>query len=252
LGSLMESKAKKTDVIKDEFLLIAHRGGLFYRPENTLAAFQHQLELGIRWVECDLRLGRDGAPVLVHDDRLMVPGSGYRQVREMSLKQLQQYDAGGGEGVPTLRRLFEKFGNSLFFDLELKELDAVEPVVKLISEFKVASRLFLTSFIPEVLQQLREIAGELPRGLLIDRISGVLVDGNSAVHTAGLLGCRYLLPEFHILNRDWIASAHAAGIGIIPWTVNRLRDAERLKEMGVDGLISDKPDQFAEVGKLES
>jgi len=222
-------------------MLIAHRGGLFYRPENTFAAFEYSIEQGIEWVECDVRLSRDTIPVIIHDDRLHLSGGGKLAVRDLSYQQLSTYDMGGGESIPTLEDLIKRLGNRLHFDLEIKEIDAVEKVIALVREYEVTDRIILTSFIPDALQIVKELAPEITRGLLIDRFTGRLAGGRSAVHAAKLLGCKYFLPHFHRISQEWVSAAHNEGLKVITWTVNHIDDVQKMLEYGVDGLISDCP-----------
>jgi len=233
-----------TDNNPSNFLLIAHRGGLFYRPENTVAAFENSVAMGIRWVECDVRLADNGVPALSHDERVPVPGEGWLPLRELDAARLANCDVGGGELVPTLRQLFAGLSGELFFDLEIKELDVVEPVVRLVAEFGLEDRVTLSSFIPEALQLALREAPHLTRGLLIDRITGALVDSRSSVNAARLLECQWLLPEYRTVDAEFVKLAHDDGLKVIPWTVNRPTDAARFLDMGVDGIISDRPDQF--------
>lgn len=223
---------------------MAHRGGLFYRPENSLAAFEHSISLGIQWAECDIRLARDNVPVLHHNDRIALPVGGSKTVRELDSRELARIDIGGGEVVPTLRELLKRFGGKMRIDLELKELDAVERVIPLLSEMRMTERVVISSFIPEALQLARDLAPGIPRGLLVDRLTGRIVGGRSAVRAALMLGCGFLLPHFHRLSREMVAAAREEGMRVIPWTVNQTEDARAAVELGVDGLISDRPDQF--------
>ena len=100
----------------------------------------------------------------------------------------------------------------------------------------------ISSFYAEALQRSRKIAPEITRGYLIDRLTGRLVNGKAAVRAAKLLKCEYFLPHFKLLSQDWAEAALAGGLHIIPWTVNKVEDAQRLIDYGVSGLISDKPD----------
>ncbi|MFC2150718.1 glycerophosphodiester phosphodiesterase, partial [Calditrichota bacterium] len=175
--------------------LIAHRGGLYYRPENTMAAFGNILGAGIEWIECDVRMSADGVPILFHDDTLDIDGNGVRLVSEMTREQLMLHDVGGGEGVPSLEDLFTKFHDVMCFDVELKEIDTAEVTMKLIDRFDVVERCMITSFIPDALQICRDLNPDVARGFLVDRLTGNLVDIKSTVKAAKLLECVAILPH---------------------------------------------------------
>ncbi len=227
-----------------ELLLIAHRGGLYYRPENSLAAFEHSVLLGVKWAECDVRLSRDHVPMLHHDDRIDLPAGDDKGIRELDANELAKLDIGGGEPVPSLREVLERFGEKLCFDIELKELDSVGKVVEVVLELQLSGRVMISSFIPEALQLARDIAPEIPRGLLVDRLTGRIVGPKSAVKAGAMFHCEYFLPHFTALSADWVLAARNEGMKVIPWTVNRLDDGKRLVDLGVDGLVTDRVDQF--------
>ncbi|MDP8237995.1 MAG: glycerophosphodiester phosphodiesterase [Candidatus Hatepunaea meridiana] len=233
---------KTTLHINKNLLFIAHRGGLYYRPENSIAAVDYIYKQNIHWIESDVRMSKDGIPVLFHDERLHVPGLGNRAVRELHSRDLKKIDVGGGEMIPTLEGLLKRFGDKLSFDFDIKELDAVERVIALIKKFKLEQKIVITSFIPEALQRSLELAPDIKRGFLLDRLTGALVDGQHAVNAALLLKCDFFIPHFKLLSLDWAGTAQAKGLKVMVWTVNRLNDARKLIEMGVCGLISDRPD----------
>ncbi len=225
-------------------VLIAHRGGLYHRPENSLAAFEFSVKQGIEWVECDVRLTHDDIPILRHDDRLSTPRNGWKAVRDLNFEQLQSVDIGGGQRIPTLRDLFDKFSDKLHFDLELKEIDAVEKVLPLVQEFGVHDRIVITSFIPEAIQLVKESMPKISTGLLIDRLTGNIAGPRSTVKAASLLGCQLVAPDYRLIKEEWVVTAHKADLQIMAWTVNHMLDGVRLVEVGIDGIISDRPDIF--------
>lgn len=230
------------DKRQTNFPLIAHRGGLYYRPQNSMAAFDYILDKGIEWIETDVRLSRDGIPVIFHDERIQQHGSGYRAVRELDGRELKTIDIGGGELLPTVRDIFERYTNRPNYDFDVKDLDAIDVIIPLIREFGLENQTLITSFIPDALQRAREVAPDISRGLLLDRLTGRLVDGRHAVNAARLLDCEFFLPYYKILKIEWAEAARSEGLKVIVWTVNQLSDARRLLKLGVDGLISDRPD----------
>jgi len=223
-------------------MLIAHRGGLYYRPENSCAALDYSLQNGLNWVEVDIRLSQDNIPILSHDEVVDTSDGEKRAVRSLTFQTLRKLDIGGGEVVPGLADVLYRYKEKLAFNLEIKELDAVDAVLAQIDHQDMANRVLITSFIPEAVQMVHQATPDLARGLLLDRLTGRIVRGRSGVRAAGLLGCKYILPHYNIVNRAWIDAAHQEGLKVLVWTVNLPTDAERLLEWGVDGIISDRPD----------
>lgn len=229
------------------FMLIAHRGGLFYRPENTMAAFENAREMNMNWIECDIRISRDSVPVLIHDERISSNGGSKPMVRDLGYSQIRKFDVGGGEYIPTLEQVLTEYGDDFMFDLEIKELDAVEDAIKVVNNCVDIERVMISSFIPDALQTARQLAPEIVRGLLVDRITGRLAGGKSAVKAARLLGCEYFLPHFHRLSSEWSRAAHNEGLKVIPWTLNKVEDVEKMLRCQVDGLISDDPQAVSQM-----
>lgn len=118
----------KAGVIGDGVDVIAHRGASAYAPENTLSAFQMAEEMGADWIELDCRLTRDNEVVVIHDDTLDRTTSGSGYVREASLHEIKQLDAGSwfedkwrGERVPTLDQVFEYAKGRIGVYVEIKD-----------------------------------------------------------------------------------------------------------------------------------
>lgn len=224
------------------FLVIAHRGAFYYRPENTLAAFRHCRERGWWWVECDVRLSQDKVPVLHHDEKVYHAGRGDVLIREVNAEELKKVDVGGGEGLPTLYEILAEFGEDLAFDIELKEWESTIPVIDVISKFSIPRGVMVTSFIPEALEEAKRLAPEIPTGLIIDAITGSLVSSRNGIKAARLLHCEFFLPQSSLVKPSLVDEAHHQGLKVIPWTVNNPDQARILISWGIDGLITDRPD----------
>lgn len=222
-------------------LLIAHRGGLKYNPENTCQAFEFCRQSEIDWIEIDVRFSRDGIPVCVHDDRINFGDGKILAVKDCTLNELHQFDAGNGNQIPALNEVFERLADDLRFDIELKELEGTEKVIDLVNHQLDPGRFFFTSFIPDVIKIIKQANPEIRCGLLVDRFAGKLAGCKNSVNAATSLRCEIFLPNFHRLNKHWIDKAHDKGLEVIPWTVNRVAEVKRLVKLGVDGIITDCP-----------
>lgn len=230
-----------TNPANNELLIIAHRGGLFYRPENTLAAFRFSAEIGVTWVECDVRISSDKVLVLIHDDRFQLANSRKVTVHHEPFKKLRDHDAGGGQAIPSVDELFREFGTCMHFDLEIKEMEVVTHLVDLVRQHNLEAKVIMTSFMPDAIQLARDIAPEIRRGLLVDRLTGRLAGGKSAVQAAKLLECTWFLPHFHRLSAEWSDAARSEGMKVIPWTVNQTEDIHKMIDIGIDGIVTDNP-----------
>jgi len=238
--------------------VFAHRGGAALAPENTLVAFDAGLAAGADGIELDVRLSRDGVPVLMHDPTLERTTNGSGPVDERTAEDLAALDAGyhfergggfpfrgRGVGVPTLRDVFERHPNALML-IELKAADErlARAVVELVHEAGAAGRVTVGSFQKGALDAVRALDPAIRTGADMDDVRNGLqgVVGRPAFEAFQVpevyAGMRIVTPEF-------IASAHDAGVSVIVWTVNHEADMRRLLEWGVDGLITDRPDLAA-------
>jgi glycerophosphoryl diester phosphodiesterase len=101
-------------------LIIAHRGASHDAPENTITAFALAVEQGADGIELDVQLSADGIPVVMHDASVERTTNGRGAVSKLTIEQLQRLDAGDGRPVPTLDEVFEIFGPTLLYNVELK------------------------------------------------------------------------------------------------------------------------------------
>jgi glycerophosphoryl diester phosphodiesterase len=86
-------------------LVMAHRGGRAYAPENTLAAFRHAAQAGVQWLELDVQMTKDGGLVVIHDETVDRTTNGKGAVKDFTLAELRALDAGGGERIPTFQEV---------------------------------------------------------------------------------------------------------------------------------------------------
>ena len=191
-----------------------------------------------------MRLSADRIPMLYHDEKVYHPELGDTYLHQISSGELENLDVGGGEGIPTFERVVQEFHTELAFDVEVKEWEAVPEVIKVLDRMEFPRGLMITSFIPEALEEVRRWKPNIPIGLLLDPLAGALLRGGSGIRAARLLKCNFIMPQLNLVKQSQIQEAHSYGLKVIPWTVNGGEIVERLKEWGVDGVITDRPDLF--------
>ena len=245
---------------------IAHRGAGKLAPENTLAAFRLGAAHGYRMFECDVKLSADDQPFLLHDDTLQRTTNGHGTAGQQTWAKLSQLDAGAwhsrafaGETVPTLEAVARAcLANGWMLNIEIKPTPGQEAetgrVVAMtaarlwasppcatpgqLSSTEMPPPPLLTSFKPEALAAAQAAAPELPRGLLLD----TLWDG--WLNTAMQLGCAAVVCNHALWNAATVAQAKAAGLRTLSYTVNDEWAAQRLIQLGTDGIITDRVDLF--------
>jgi glycerophosphoryl diester phosphodiesterase len=229
--------------------VIGHRGAAAVAPENTLAGLRKAKELGAAWVEFDVKLTRDGAVVLMHDERLGRTTDGRGEVARIGLAELQKLDAGAwfdpsfaGERVPTLADALALCGGlGLGINVEIKpcpgrEAETARVVVETLLEHWPEARPapLISSFAPVCLAVARDLAPAMPRGYLASRLPRQWQQQLDAY------GCSTLHLNDRRTSERQRAAVLAAGVPLVLYTVNDPRRARELLETGVAALFTDR------------
>ena len=234
---------------------VGHRGAKGHAPENTLVAFQRGLELGAQVVETDVHLSSDGEVVIIHDHTLDRTTNGKGYVKDMTLAELKQLDAGAwfdshfqGQRILTLAELLEWARPRVPVAIEIKNgpiyyPGIAEKVVRLLREYHMLGQVLLLSFDHYVLREAKMLEPELATGILY---VGRLVDPVAAARTAGASA---LHPHWAYVTPDLVETAHSAGLAVSPWCPNDAGGIEMLDRMGVDSIATDYPDLFDRVSR---
>lgn len=239
-----------TDRIRQPFLdspgaiAIAHRGGALEAEENTLPAFAHAQALGYSHVELDVHATRDGHVIIHHDPDMMRICNDPRRIADLDLAELQHIRTRGGAVIPTLEELLITFPR-LFVTIEAKSLVVIAPLCALITRLGVLDRVCIGAFDPA---RTRAARARLGPGLLWSPAHGQV-----ARLAARGWGLPLPLADFGVVQIpvQWkgiavvtprlVRAAHAAGVAVQVWTVNDAPEMSRLLDMGVDGLMTDRP-----------
>lgn len=225
-------------------LVIAHRGSSGRRPENTLPAYALALEHDADMIEIDLHRTRDGVLVVTHDEELAGLG-GRGEIADASLAEIRALDAGGGERVPTLDEVLDRFGDQIPFNLEIKRATAhdyagiEEQALHAVVRRGLLERTLFSSFFDPVLARLRALSGEARIGLLLSRKLP-----HRALERAAALGAEAINPEAVVATPELVAKAHAAGLDVHVFTVDAEPELRRFLAIGVDGIFTNHPDRL--------
>jgi glycerophosphoryl diester phosphodiesterase len=238
-------------------LIYGHRGAAGEAPENTLPGFLCALAAGVRRVELDLHLSRDGELVVIHDASLRRTTGKRGRVAEFSAAELAVLDARRGGpgwpervGVPALGDVLAVCPAMEHFQLECKPASAAERVrvamrlSRLFREHSLYRRATVTSFDAALLRQVGVTDPRIALGLITDR------SRPDPVATALALGAGLLALDHRLCSKARIRAAQAAGLEVSAWTVNSLPRARELRERGIDSLITDYPSRLAAPGAV--
>ena len=211
----------------ERFLIFGHRGSPKRFPENTMASFEETLRAGADGFETDLRLLFDRTAVLYHDDEL-----DEQEIESLTYTQFAER----GAMVERLADL-TRFAGRAKMVLEVKRSRWETTLLEMVQEWPDC---VIASFDHSVVTSLRESACAVPLGITV---YGYMVD---LAGYAAKLGVDWVYPQYRYVDADVVASLHDRGIGVVPWTVNRKAQWERLRELGCDGVITDYPAEAVE------
>ena len=245
-------------------LVFAHRGGSGLAPENTLAAFDRAVALGVDGLELDVRLSKDGIVVVHHDRELSRTTDLSGPVDRYSADELARADAaftfastapgvdartfrGAGIGVPTLSTVLDRYRDvRVIIELKLNEPELARTTVAAVRAAGADQRVCLGSFGLRALRTARALAPHIATSAAREEVRWALYRSwcHWPVRRVAYFG--YQVPETsgrtRVVTPRFIADAHRAGLGVQIWTVDDAADARRLLSWGADALISDRPD----------
>jgi glycerophosphoryl diester phosphodiesterase len=229
-------------------LNIAHRGASALAPENTIAAFERAVELGADAIEFDIHLSRDGELVVIHDDTLDRTTDGSGPVRERRLGELMRLDAGrwfgegfAGQRIPSLDEVLDRFAGKVALALEIKAGSTFFPgieekVISALRERAAIDQAAVASFDHYALRRLKEIEPTI-------RTAALLVGRPVSLSAlAGPAKADGLALEASFVTKTEVEACRASGLQLAVWVVNDPAQMRHFIRLGVDGIITDRPD----------
>jgi glycerophosphoryl diester phosphodiesterase len=251
--------------------VIAHQGGDGLWPGDTMYAFEHAVALGVDVLEMDAHLTKDGQIVLMHDERVDRTTDGSGLIEDMTLADLQKLDAaygwspdggqtfpfrGQGIKVPTLGGLFKAFPDMRYvIEIKLTKTPIAQPFCDLIHQYDMQDKVIVASFHDDAMQMFRDACpdvatsasrGEVTKFVLLEK-----------VFLSSLVSPKYESLQvpydpseslgINILTGRFIRDAHKKNLRVEPWTVNDQELMQKYIKMGVDGLMTDRPDLLLEL-----
>jgi glycerophosphoryl diester phosphodiesterase len=235
-------------------LVIAHRGASAYAPENTLAAFNLAFEMGADGIELDVEMTRDRIPMILHQSDPQQPTHGIRSLAQMTFKQVKEIDIGAqfdskfrGEKIPTLAEALDAIGARGRIIIEIKRFanenknDGREQIIAgVIRQAKTANNIIVSSFHPLSLYWFAQASPQIPRAFIYHKkIMPGLLHG---------FWFRWLTrpAELHIdetmATQKYVRWAQSKNYKIVVYHPDDPEPMRRYLAMGVDGIMSNKPD----------
>ncbi len=225
-------------------IAFAHRGGASDEPENTMPAFARAVELGYRYVETDAHLTADGKVLAFHDDRLDRVTDGTGVIEDLPWEQVRTARVDGREPIPLLAELLTTWPD-LRVNIDPKHDAVVEPLAALLRELDAVDRVCVGSFSDRRIDRMSELLGpELctslgPKGVAKLRASSF---GLGRRHPGGrCVQVPVTTAGVTLVDRRFIERAHACSLDVHVWTIDDPDEMHRLLELGVDGIMTDRP-----------
>ena len=258
----------------NKVLIIAHQGGEGLRPSNTMAAFENAVALGVDVLEMDLHGTADNRLVLIHDTTVDRTTDGSGKVREMTLAEIQTFDAGyywteddgqtypyRGQGIiiPTLDELIATFPNMpLNIEIKQREPSIAGQLCQTLQTHGLTQQTLVASFHEQAMSEFRVACPEVATSMVQAEIVPFFVLSTlflGATYQASVPSVQ--VPEFRggivpwgdlqVVNGRFVRDAQRQNMEVHVWTVNETADMERMLALGIDGIITDRPDRLLEL-----
>ncbi|TSA53086.1 MAG: glycerophosphodiester phosphodiesterase [Actinobacteria bacterium] len=232
-------------------IAFAHRGGASDAPENTMPAFAHAINLGYQYLETDVHATRDGVLLAFHDDDLQRTCNMPGKISELDYATVKHARVSGSEPIPLLTDILNAWPNARI-NIDCKSDHAMGPLQEALRAPGVLDKVCVGSFSDKRLTHLREIFGEKLCSSLGPKQVALLRFGSwlkmtrpfANAHCAQIPLKQGLIT---LTDKRLVDEAHKAGLQVHVWTINDEDEMLHLLDLGVDGIMSDKPGVLKEV-----
>lgn len=232
--------------------ITAHRGFSAVAPENTSYAFEKAISIGADYIEFDVQQTADGQLVVFHDRNISRTTNGVGELSSYTYDELLKFSNGSwfdssgtydDSRILLLSETLELIGRDALLNIEIKDFgdtsDTAVKIVELIEEYNLTNSCYITSFDYSALKTVKKTNPKIKTGLITNAASAAVY---SKLKYIDAISLNYLF-----INRNVVSAAHKNGKKVFAWTVNRTSDMQQLLALGVDNIITDRPDKAAEM-----
>ena len=232
-------------------IAFAHRGGASDAPENTMPAFQRAMDLGYRYIETDVHSTKDGVLLAFHDDDLLRTCGQTGLISEMTYDEVKHFRINGLEPIPLMQEIFAAWPNAMV-NIDCKADTALLPLTAALRGPGILDRVCVGSFSDKRLATLRETFGpSLCTSLGPREVAKLRV--RSWVGPAPSFPGAYAAQVPHkqgpltITDKKFVDEAHDSGLKVHVWTIDDPAEMHQLFDLGVDGIMTDRPQVLKDV-----
>jgi glycerophosphoryl diester phosphodiesterase len=224
-----------------DFMIVGHRGAAGYEPENTLRSFEKAIEIGVDWVEMDVRRTADGHLVVIHDDTVDRTTNGHGRVGEMSLADLKKLDAGKGEKIPTLQEAIDLAKGKVKVIIEIKEQGTEADVVGAVERNGLVNSAMVASFIAYSIRRVKELSPRIMTAAIASKLpvdfKGLALDARADS----------IFLRKDIVSAAIIEEAHKNGLTVNIWNEDQPEEIRKYAAMRPDFMSSNYPDRLKKI-----
>ncbi|EJP98476.1 glycerophosphodiester phosphodiesterase [Bacillus mycoides] len=247
---------------------IAHRGASAYAPEHTIEAYKLGQQLNGDYIEIDLQMTKDGRLIAMHDETLDRTTNGTGLVRNHTLTEIKQLDAGSffnekypdlakeefkNAKVPTLEEIIETFGHNANYYIETKSPDEYpgmeEKLLEIINRYQINDKAIIQSFSEESLRKIHNLNANIPLVQLLSYKKAVQLTELEIENYKKY--CIGLGMNFKYIDAAYVKKIKKYGLEVHPFTVDNEKDMKKLLIWGVDGMFTNYPDRLHSIKPLK-
>lgn len=225
-----------------EPLVIGHRGAMGHETENTLASIQKALDLGVDMIEIDVFKIDSGEIVVFHDERVERLSNSGGNIEDYNIIDLKQLILDGNHKIPMLQDVLKLINNQVALNIELKGSNTADRVNFITDHYMkernwTAENFIISSFKWEELKMMRKLNENVKIAVLTEE------NPLDAIPVAKELKAVAINPDYHTLTEENVTKIQNEGLKIYTWTVNNSEDIQKMKDFGVDGIITNYPER---------
>lgn len=232
--------------------ITAHRGYSAVAPENTMYAFEEAVGIGADYIELDVQLTADGQLVVFHDNTIDRTTDGKGKLSKYTYEELQEFSAGSwfskdgmfdDAKIVLFSDVLECVGNDILLNIEIKNhgdiVRTAEKTVEVIEEYGIERSCYVTSFSYKALKTVKKLNPKIKTGLIANIATSTSFSQLKYIDAVSL--------NYIFINQSVVNMAHQNGKRVFVWTVDNRSDIQHMIAMGVDNIITNRPDRVSEI-----
>jgi glycerophosphoryl diester phosphodiesterase len=238
---------------------VGHRGASGYEPENTIISFRKAILLNVDFIELDVHLSKDKRVIVMHDASVDRTTNGSGQINDLTLNEIKKLRTKQkNQPIPTLEEVLAFVKGRAKIIIEIKDESCAFAVVKIVDRLKLYKKVVISSNFLQPLKNVKKRNGKIRTAFIRYSTGSLLRDYLyvlAAIFTKPFSSYKFIsdsinanVDEMHLYHKlitaSLVAKLHSLNMKVVAWTVNDQRNIKKLRELGVDAIISDYPDRI--------